>query len=145
MVYAWGANHRGQLGDNTLTDSDIPVVTQLPYASGAVATSVGGGPNFGHALTTDGNVFEWGRGKGSKSPGPFAAVLPTGLRAVAVSAGPDGEQIAAVLVPSPGPVATLSITPTTSTIGAGGTQPYTVTAQDRFGHSLGMSPGRPAS
>ena len=54
-VYAWGADAQGQLGNNRTTNSSIPVVTQLP--SGAIAIAVGAGPNFGHALTTNGNIY----------------------------------------------------------------------------------------
>jgi len=98
-VYAWGAGTHGQLGNNTLTNSDVPVVTQLP--PGEIATAVGGGPNFGHVLTTDGNIFFWGtEGSGVyQHLVPTPTLLPTGLHAAAVSAGPDGEQIAAVFVP----------------------------------------------
>ena len=98
-VYAWGAGTHGQLGNNTLVNSSVPVVTQLP--PGEIATAVGAGPNFGHVLTTDGNIYFWGaEGDGSFVHSvPAATVLPVGLHALAVSAGPDGEQIAAVFVP----------------------------------------------
>lgn len=98
-VYAWGAGTHGQLGNNTLVNSSVPVVTQLP--PGEIATAVGAGPNFGHVLTTDGNIFFWGtEGSGVyQHLVPTATLLPAGLHAAAVSAGPDGEQIAAVFVP----------------------------------------------
>ena len=98
-VYAWGANAQGQLGDGTTTGSDVPVRTQLP--TGAVATQVGAGPNYGHALIADGNVDVWGSKANGKDQHllPTPVVLPTGLHGAVVSAGPDGEQIAGIFVP----------------------------------------------
>jgi len=99
-VYAWGADAQGQLGNNSTTDSSVPVLALMP--SGAVAVAVGAGSNFAHVLTTDGNVYFWGAGGtgGSRHLTPYPTTLPLGLHAVAVSAGPDGEQMAAVFVPN---------------------------------------------
>lgn len=99
-VYAWGADAEGQLGNGSTIDSSVPVLAVMP--SGAVAVAVGAGSNFAHVLTTDGNVYYWGAGGtgGSRHLTPYPTTLPHGLHAMAVSVGPDGEQMAAVFVPN---------------------------------------------
>ncbi len=57
-VWAWGSNNNGQLGDGSTSASPVPVrVAQLP--ANIVAVSAGG--NHSMALTSDGNVWTWGR------------------------------------------------------------------------------------
>jgi alpha-tubulin suppressor-like RCC1 family protein len=98
-VYSWGFGGEAELGTGNLQNSSVPTLVQLP--SGVVATAVGAGPNYGHALTSTGAVYYWG----TKSSGkhqvlvPAPTPLPSGLRAYAVSAGPDGEQILAIMAP----------------------------------------------
>jgi alpha-tubulin suppressor-like RCC1 family protein len=98
-VYAWGANAEGQLGNNSTTDSRVPVLAMMP--TGAIAVAVGAGPNFAHVLTTDGNIYYWGAGGSGSTQHltPVPTALPPEKHAIAVSAGPDGEQMAAVFVP----------------------------------------------
>jgi len=55
-VWAWGANGNGQLGNNSLTDSSVPV--QVSNLSGVTAIAGGGGS--GYALKSDGTVWAWG-------------------------------------------------------------------------------------
>jgi alpha-tubulin suppressor-like RCC1 family protein len=62
VVYAWGANTQGQLGDGNAPSvesaSDVPVkVSGLTN----VAAIAGGGSN-GYALTSSGGVYSWGAG-----------------------------------------------------------------------------------
>jgi alpha-tubulin suppressor-like RCC1 family protein len=66
-VVAWGNNERGQLGDGSTADSDVPVTvcavgeTAAPCThplSGVVAISAGYG--FALALLNDGTVVAWG-------------------------------------------------------------------------------------
>ena len=98
QVYAWGGGANGDLGNGGTSNSSVPVRSKLP--SGVVATQIGAGPNFAHALTSAGDVYFWG----SESNGhdlhlvPAATVLPSGKHAVEVSAGPDGEQILSIFV-----------------------------------------------
>jgi alpha-tubulin suppressor-like RCC1 family protein len=135
-VYAWGANGTGQLGTGNTTSSNVPVLTQLP--AGVTGTAIGAGPNYGHALTSSGDVYFWGTDSAGHHqhlvPAPTA--LPTGLHGAAVSAGPDGNQIAAIMVGS-ATVASLTLSPATATISPGGAQTYTATGYDASGHSLG--------
>ena len=61
-VWAWGSNSSGQLGDNTITNSYIPVQvkdeTGTGYLSNVVSVSSGGSSSF--ALKDDGTVWAWG-------------------------------------------------------------------------------------
>jgi alpha-tubulin suppressor-like RCC1 family protein len=53
---AWGDNSDGQLGDDTTTDSDVPV----PVSGLVDATNVKAGEDFSMALFDYGTVVEWG-------------------------------------------------------------------------------------
>jgi alpha-tubulin suppressor-like RCC1 family protein len=60
-VYAWGDNSSGQLGDNSTTDSSVPVaVTTSGALSGKTITAVAGGTKHSLALDSDGKVYAWG-------------------------------------------------------------------------------------
>ncbi|WP_345738692.1 IPT/TIG domain-containing protein, partial [Prosthecobacter algae] len=59
---AWGFNTYGQLGNNTLTNSNVPVlVTQTGVLSGKTVVAVKGGGYQAFALCSDGTVTSWGR------------------------------------------------------------------------------------
>jgi len=47
-LYAWGDNGSGQLGNNSTTDSDVPVVVRLP--TGVTATAIAGGQDHSLAI-----------------------------------------------------------------------------------------------
>lgn len=60
-VYTWGRNNKGQLGNNTVTDSLLP--TQVINADGSLLTNitnVSGGESHSIALSADGKVYSWG-------------------------------------------------------------------------------------
>jgi len=86
-VYAWGRNGKGQLGDGTTNDSNMPVKVLLP--AGVTATAIAVGDSNGYALCSDGNIYAWGLnnygelGNGttnsSENPIPAAITKPNGI------------------------------------------------------------------
>lgn len=93
VIYAWGSNSNGQLGDGSTTDSAVPVQVELPAGVTPVAVSAGWLTSL--ALGSDGNVYAWGDGEDGQlgdgstldSQVPVRVLLPAGVTAVAVSAG----------------------------------------------------------
>jgi Regulator of chromosome condensation (RCC1) repeat/Abnormal spindle-like microcephaly-assoc'd, ASPM-SPD-2-Hydin/IPT/TIG domain len=61
-VWAWGFNGYGQLGNNSTTDSSVPVQVVGPGATGGLdgVTSIAAGAFYGLARKTDGTVWAWG-------------------------------------------------------------------------------------
>jgi len=85
-VWAWGANHFGQLGNVALEDSPLPV--QVQGLQGV--SSISAGLDFSAAITSDGTVWQWGSTpmvwwSGDMMPRP-AQPVPALSNAVKVSA-----------------------------------------------------------
>lgn len=60
-LVAWGLNTFGQLGNNSTTNSTVPVVVNTAGTlAGKTAVSVGGGSYHSLALCSDGSVHAWG-------------------------------------------------------------------------------------
>jgi alpha-tubulin suppressor-like RCC1 family protein len=57
-LYGWGYNVDGGLGDNSTSNSDLPVLVELPSGVTPKAITAGGG--FAHAIGSDGNLYGWG-------------------------------------------------------------------------------------
>lgn len=58
---AWGANESGQLGDNTTTNSSVPVaVTRSSTLAGKTVVAIAGGASQSSALCADGTLAAWG-------------------------------------------------------------------------------------
>lgn len=61
-LYSWGYNDFGQLGDNTLTTSHVPVaVVMSGVLAGKTINSLAAGSNHSMVLASDGWVYSWGR------------------------------------------------------------------------------------
>ena len=84
-VWAWGSNWRGQLGDGTTEDSDVPVC--VPGIVEAVAVAVAGGGRRSLALLSDGRVLAWGAGEYGQSGPKVAPWSPVPLN-VGLAEGP---------------------------------------------------------
>lgn len=88
-VWCWGSNNNGQLGDNTTTNSRVPVQVQ----DISTATEISAGGNHTCAVLTNGTVWCWGDNlHGQLGNGTFndsaSPVQVTGLTAAsAVAAG----------------------------------------------------------
>jgi alpha-tubulin suppressor-like RCC1 family protein len=62
-VYCWGVNGSGQLGNNSITTSSVPVaVTTSGVLSGLTLTQVDAGASFACVLSSAGNAYCWGQG-----------------------------------------------------------------------------------
>ncbi|WP_018587428.1 Ig-like domain repeat protein [Salinispora arenicola] len=123
---AWGGNSRGQLGIGTTTNSDTPVIVNLPPDT-TITTNDGG---FFHSLgsTSTGAALAWGNnfsgqlgtGNNTNSLDPIAVALPSGTKITTIAAG-GGHSLALVAPPTS---TTLQVTPPNPTVG----QDVTLTA-----------------
>jgi hypothetical protein len=59
-LFAWGANFAGQLGDDSLTASNVPVAVSPPTAGAVSYTSIAVGTAHSLAITTTGAAYAWG-------------------------------------------------------------------------------------
>lgn len=92
-AYSWGQNAYGQLGNNSTTDSSVPVLVQAP--PGVRFTEVSAGYAHSVAVGSDGNTYAWGQnGSGqlgndstADSSVPVVVQAPTGVTFTDVSAG----------------------------------------------------------
>ena len=100
-LYAWGYNHFGELGNGDTASSSTLVKVSMP--AGVTAwTAIAAGDSFNLAIGSDGNVYAWGansqgqlgNGTTNNSTTPVEVSLPTGVKAVAISAG---EQFGAAI------------------------------------------------
>jgi hypothetical protein len=100
QVFAWGYNLFGQLGNNSTTQSNVPVAVNTSGAlAGKTVVAIAGGGYHGLALTSDKQIFDWGynvdgqlgNNSATQSNVPAAVTSGTGAlpsnTAVAVAAG----------------------------------------------------------
>jgi len=60
-IYAWGSNASGQLGNNSTTNSNIPVqVDTSGVLAGKTITAIAAGGVHSLAIDSDGKVYTWG-------------------------------------------------------------------------------------
>jgi alpha-tubulin suppressor-like RCC1 family protein len=79
-VWAWGNNQRGQLGDGTTTNSDLPVRVHVP--AGVTFLSVNSGGYTSFAIDSAGRLWAWGgndNGQLGTGSAKRIATLPVGL------------------------------------------------------------------
>ena len=82
-VYAWGLNDHGQLGNNTTSNSSLPVRVHGPNNSGEglKAIQVTGGAWNSMALGVDGTVYTWGSiSKGYDRNGSSQQTFPAAVK-----------------------------------------------------------------
>lgn len=94
--YDWGYNRADQLGNGTTTDSDTPVLVDLPAKVRQLSLGGSSGENGQTvAVLTNGSVWAWGDdrfgqlgvGKVSNNSGPTQVDVPPGVSFVQVVSG----------------------------------------------------------
>ena len=93
QAYCWGLNNQGQLGNNSTTNSSIPVAVQMP--AGVSFQSITAGDKHTCALTTTGQAYCWGinqygrlgNNSTTNSSIPAAVQMPAGVSFQSIAAG----------------------------------------------------------
>ena len=92
QAYCWGLNNQGQLGNNSTTNSRIPVAVQMP--AGVSFQSIAAGYHYTCALTAEGKAYCWGQGSSGQlgnnsttaSRIPVAVQMPAGVSFQSITA-----------------------------------------------------------
>ncbi|BDR54409.1 hypothetical protein KIMH_05200 [Bombiscardovia apis] len=87
LIYAWGKNNAGQLGDGTTDNHVVPMAVNTP--AGIKFSQIAAGPNTSFALGSDNRWYAWGaNGSGQLGNGnttnqltPVAISMPAGVGA----------------------------------------------------------------
>jgi alpha-tubulin suppressor-like RCC1 family protein len=84
LAYCWGANNTGQLGNNSTTNSDVPVaVVSSGALAGKTLTQITAGNGFACALDTAGKAYCWGDNSqgqlGINSTSPSTSLVPVAV------------------------------------------------------------------
>ncbi|MCT8158372.1 RCC1 domain-containing protein [Bifidobacterium polysaccharolyticum] len=97
IVYSWGANDHGQLGDNTTTERSKPLPVKGADGQPFKAVQVSAGAYDSAAISPDGRVYTWGSENNNFTAYSTSKLTPTlakdpdgsgqGLHAVRVSLG----------------------------------------------------------
>ncbi len=133
VLYSFGNNADGELGNNTTTNEDDPVTVDMP--SGATANALAASEDSSFAIASNGNLYAWGYDGldelGNGSTNDALTPVQVGLTPVAkpptgVYSGSSAEHAFAIAPPTPAPTTTtLSSSPTSVTYG----QTVTLTAK----------------
>ncbi len=103
-LYAWGNNGNGQLGNNSTTESHVPVTVSLPAGVKPIAIAAGGSHSL--AIGSNGKLYAWGSnvfgqlGNTTTTPSlvPVTVSLPPGTTPLALGAGSSANHSLAILV-----------------------------------------------
>ena len=115
IVFGWGYNLDGELGDGATANSDVPVKVKLP--AGTKVTGIAAGGYDSLALTSTGAVFAWGYntdgelgdGGTANSDVPVKVKLGAGTRVTAIAAGGSLTGVGVIIA---GPGHCLAVTST---------------------------------
>ncbi|MCX6874729.1 MAG: immunoglobulin domain-containing protein [Verrucomicrobia bacterium] len=130
-VAAWGWNLFGQLGNNSRTNSSIPVAANnSAILSGKTIAAIAAGDDYSLALCTDGTASAWGNnsswqlgngGSGTYSLVPIAvsvSPLAAGERMIAAGCGQGASHNLALVAAPPWPVVATAAATSLSSAGA---------------------------
>ena len=93
VLYAWGDNANGELGNGGTTEANSPVTVSMP--GGVTATVIAGGGMHSLAIGSNGLLYTWGynsygqvgNGTTTDQMSPLQIALPAGINPVAVAGG----------------------------------------------------------
>ena len=95
-AYAWGNNALGQLGNNTFTQSNVPVAVSVDGAlAGKKITAIATGDNHSLALSDTGEVYGWGLNTSGQLGNGLQVNSPVPVGAAGILAGKTIKKIAA--------------------------------------------------
>lgn len=78
VLVAWGSNSNGQLGNNSASNSSVPVaVIRTGVLAGKTIVRIAAGSDHGLALCSDGTLARWGIGLGTGVQSSFPANITT--------------------------------------------------------------------
>ncbi len=106
QIFAWGADAFGQLGDGSTTNEALPIAVTPP--AGVTYVSMTSGGTTSYAISSTGEVFAWGDGRGGElGYGGYTTRLAqepvSGVTATMISATADDVVISASSSPAPPP------------------------------------------
>ena len=87
-VAGWGDNEDGELGNNSTTQSDVPVaVTSSGVLAGKTVVAIAAGVSHSQALCSDGSVAAWGDNLGDNGVNGYTSNVPVAVTNSGVLAG----------------------------------------------------------
>ena len=101
VLYAWGDNGFGEIGNGTTTDSYVPITVTLP--SDVNPTAIAGGTEHSLAIGSNGQLYAWGgnslgqlgNGTTTNSNTAVTITLPSGVSSTAIAGGQSHSLAAA--------------------------------------------------
>ncbi|HTZ10365.1 MAG TPA: MBG domain-containing protein, partial [Acidimicrobiales bacterium] len=148
VLYAWGDDGNGQLGDGNTADEKTPVTVSMP--AGVKATAISAESSTSLAIGSDGNLYGWGyngldeigNGTTTDAHTPVQVSLsPVAKPPTSVAAGSSADSAFAIGAPTPAPTTTtLAVSPTSATYGQTVTITATISRSDGGG-SVSFSNG----
>jgi len=138
LVYTWGYNGYGQLGDGTLVNATSPKKLTLSWS----ATAVSAGLYHTMALASNGVMYAWGQngygqvgnGTTNNAKSPVAVSFSAGTTVTAIPSDSSSSHSLAIAIPAPATTATtLSPSAPAPTYGQAETLTATVTGSDGGG------------
>ncbi|HEX4126751.1 MAG TPA: MBG domain-containing protein [Acidimicrobiales bacterium] len=123
LLYSWGLNTDGQLGNGSVNDKKVPTLVSMP--TGVTAVAIAGGLEHSLAIGSDGNLYAWGEdGAGELGNGGTTNSLTPVQASLPASAHPPTAVFAGAAADRGFAIAPLAPTPTSITLGSSASSMY---------------------